>query len=46
MDCYHSKLDGTVFGIHDWLTYLWARAITYRYLQHISRAGLTHSGSA
>jgi hypothetical protein len=22
MDCDHSKLNGTVFGIHDWLHYL------------------------
>jgi hypothetical protein len=22
MDCDHSKLNGTVFGIHDWLDYL------------------------
>ena len=22
MDCHHSKLNGTVFGIHDWLDYL------------------------
>lgn len=25
MDCHRSKLNGTVFGIHDWLTYLWVK---------------------
>jgi hypothetical protein len=32
MDCHRSKLNGTVFGIHDWLTYLWDQAATCRKL--------------
>jgi hypothetical protein len=30
MDCHRSKLNGTVFGIHDWLTYLREQAATCR----------------
>jgi hypothetical protein len=32
MDCDHSKLNGTVFGIHDWLNYLQVQAAKYRKL--------------
>jgi hypothetical protein len=32
MDCHHSKLNGTVFGIRDWLIYLWYQAVTCRKL--------------
>jgi hypothetical protein len=32
MDCDHSKLNGAVFGIRDWLTYLRDQAATYRKL--------------
>jgi hypothetical protein len=32
MDCHHSKLNGTVFGIHDWLNYLQDQAAKYRKL--------------
>jgi hypothetical protein len=32
MDCHHSKLKGTVFGIHDWLNYLQDQAAKYRKL--------------
>jgi hypothetical protein len=32
MDCHHSKLNGTVFGIHDWLSYLRDQAATCRKL--------------
>jgi CCR4-NOT transcriptional regulation complex NOT5 subunit len=32
MDCDHSKLKGTVFGIHDWLNYLQDQAAKYRKL--------------
>ena len=32
MDCHDSKLNGTVFGIHDWLNYLQDQAATYRKL--------------
>jgi hypothetical protein len=32
MDCDHSKLNGTVFGINDWLNYLRDQAATYRKL--------------
>jgi hypothetical protein len=32
MDCDHSKLNGTVFGIHDWLRYLQDQAAKYRKL--------------
>jgi hypothetical protein len=32
MDCDHSKLNGTVFGIHDWLNYLWDQAAMCRKL--------------
>jgi hypothetical protein len=32
MDCDHSKLNGTVFGIHDWLTYLRDQAAMCRTL--------------
>jgi len=32
MDCDHSKLKGTVFGIHDWLKYLQDQAAKYRKL--------------
>jgi hypothetical protein len=32
MDCDHSKLNGTVFGIHDWLNYLQGQAAVYRKL--------------
>jgi hypothetical protein len=32
MDCDHSKLKGTVFGIHDWLNYLWDQAAKCRKL--------------
>jgi hypothetical protein len=32
MDCHDSKLNGTVFGIHDWLNYLRNQAATYRKL--------------
>jgi hypothetical protein len=32
MDCDHSKLKGTVFGIHDWLSYLRDQAAKYRKL--------------
>jgi hypothetical protein len=30
MDCDHSKLNGTVFGIQDWLNYLWDQAAICR----------------
>lgn len=30
MDCHHSKLNGTAFGIHDWLRYLQDQAAKYR----------------
>src|SRR6202021_719770 len=30
--CHHSKLKGTVFGIHDWLNYLQDQAAKYRRL--------------
>jgi hypothetical protein len=32
MDCRDSKLNGTVFGIHDWLRYLQDQAAKYREL--------------
>jgi hypothetical protein len=32
MECDPSKLNGTVFGIHDWLNYLRDQATTYRKL--------------
>lgn len=32
MDCRRSKLNGTVFGIHDWLNYLQDQAAKYRKL--------------
>jgi hypothetical protein len=32
MDCHHSRLNGTVFGIHDWLNYLQDQAAKYRKL--------------
>jgi hypothetical protein len=32
MDCDHSKLKGTVFGIYDWLSYLEDQAAKYRKL--------------
>jgi hypothetical protein len=32
MDCDRSKLNGTVFGIHDWLSYLQDQAARYRRL--------------
>jgi hypothetical protein len=32
MDCHHSKLNGTVFDIHDWLNYLQDQAAKYRKL--------------
>jgi hypothetical protein len=32
MDCHYSKLNGTVFGIHDWLSYLQDQAAKYRKL--------------
>ena len=32
MDCRHSKLNGTVFGVHDWLNYLQDQAARYRKL--------------
>ena len=32
MDCHRSKLDGTMFGIHDWLNYLQDQAAKYRKL--------------
>jgi hypothetical protein len=32
MDWHDSKLNGTVFGIHDWLSYLRDQAATYRKL--------------
>jgi hypothetical protein len=32
MDCDHSKLNRTVFGIHDWLNYLRDQAAMYRKL--------------
>jgi len=32
MDCDRSKPNGTVFGIHDWLNYLWDQAATCRKL--------------
>ena len=32
MDFDHSKLNGTVFGIHDWFNYLRDQAATYRKL--------------
>src|SRR5260370_33672336 len=32
MDCDHSKLNGTVFGIHDWLNYLRDQAAMCRKL--------------
>ena len=32
MDCHHSKLNDTVFGIHDWLNYLQDQAARYRKL--------------
>ena len=37
MDCHHSKLNGTVFGIHDWLNYLQDRAAMCRKL--VEQAG-------
>src|ERR1700730_15137966 len=30
--CHHSKLNGTAFGIHDWLNYLWDQAAMCRKL--------------
>jgi hypothetical protein len=30
--CHHSKLNGTMFGIHDWLNYLWDQAAMCRKL--------------
>ena len=30
MDCHRSRFNGTVFGIHDWLNYLWGQAATCR----------------
>ena len=32
MDCDHSKLKGTVFGVHDWLNYLRDQAAKCRKL--------------
>ena len=32
MDCHRSKPNGTVFGIQDWLTYLWDQTATCRKL--------------
>ena len=32
MDCDHSKLNGTVFGIHDWLNYVRDQATMCRKL--------------
>ena len=32
MDCDHHKLNGTVFGVHDWLNYLRDQAVTCRNL--------------
>ena len=32
MDCHDSKLNGTVFGIHDWLSYLQDQAAKCRKL--------------
>jgi hypothetical protein len=32
MDSHRSKLNGTVFGIHDWLYYLQGQAAKYRKL--------------
>jgi hypothetical protein len=32
MDCDHYKLNGAVFGTHDWLNYLRDQAATYRKL--------------
>ena len=32
MDCHDSKLNGTVFDIHDWLNYLRDQAAKYRKL--------------
>jgi len=32
MDCLRSRLNGTVFSIHDWLAYLWDQAATCRKL--------------
>ena len=32
MDSHRSKLNGTVFGIHDWLNYLQDQAAKYRKL--------------
>ena len=32
MDCHRSKLNGTVFGIDDWLAYLWEQAAPCRKL--------------
>jgi hypothetical protein len=32
MNCHDSKFNGTVFGIHDWLSYLRDQAATYRKL--------------
>jgi hypothetical protein len=32
MDCHDSKLNGTAFGMHDWLDYLRDQAATYRRL--------------
>jgi hypothetical protein len=32
MDSHRSKLNGTVFGIHDWLYYLQGQAAEYRKL--------------
>ena len=37
MDCHHSRLNGTVFGIHDWLNYLQDRAAMCRKL--VEQAG-------
>ena len=36
MDCHHSKLNGTVFGIHDWLNYLQDQAAKYRKLVELA----------
>ncbi|MEH2480576.1 hypothetical protein V1282_003933 [Nitrobacteraceae bacterium AZCC 2146] len=37
MDCAISKLNGTVFGVHDWLNYLRDQAASYRKL--LAKAG-------
>jgi hypothetical protein len=51
MDFHRSELNGTVFGIHDWLDYLWDQAATCRKLAEqaddpLVKAGLLALASA